>query len=251
MYRANRLNEIMGILKKKKEISTVDLQNELFLSQSTLRRDLIFLEKRNLIRRDFGYVYILSNSNIEFSYDFRELKNEKAKREICKRCADLIDDNMAVFVDSSSTVNYLPNYISGKYNLTFITNGLKIASQLNQLSSTRLFILGGEVPPLAGSSVGSMVNDQINHFHANISIMSFGGLMEHNIFITDQEQSTSRLAMLRNSEKKILLMDSSKFNKKDFINFGSISQFDVFITNQKPENELLDYAKNHNIKIIY
>lgn len=46
-------------------------------------------------------------------------------------------------------------------------------------------------------------------------------------------------------------MDSSKFNKKDFINFGSISQFDVFITNQKPENELLDYAKNHNIKIIY
>lgn len=158
---------------------------------------------------------------------------------------------MALFVDSSSTVSYLPDYISKKYNLTFITNGLKLAAQLNQLSSTRLFMLGGKVPSLAGGSVGTMVIDQINHFHANLSIMSFGGLMNHNIYITDQEQSTLRLAMLRNSDTKILLMDSIKFNKMDFINFSPISLFDIFITDIEPEQDLKKYAEENNIQIIY
>ena len=72
MYRNERLKDIMNLLEKNKKMHVTDMQNRLFLSQSTLRRDLIYLEKNNLIKREFGQVYLLQNSNIEFPYLYQK-----------------------------------------------------------------------------------------------------------------------------------------------------------------------------------
>ena len=49
MYQDERLEEILKIVSKKKVISNEDLLNQVYSSKSTLRRDLIILEKQGKI----------------------------------------------------------------------------------------------------------------------------------------------------------------------------------------------------------
>lgn len=241
----------MKLLETQKRMNIADMQKKLFLSQSTLRRDLIYLEKQNLIKREFGHVFLLSESNIEFPYFYREQKNEEAKKYICAKAAEFIEDNFAAFIDSSSTASYIPDFLSKRQNLTMITNGLKVASKINSMPNSRLFLLGGNIPTYVGSTVGTEALKQIEHYRANIAVMSFGGIDGSHIFITDQDQANLRSAMVENSEKSILLMDSTKFGKSDFIKFGPMDMFDVLITEKKPDQKVLTYAETHDLQIVF
>lgn len=251
MYRNERLKDIMNLLEKNKKMHVTDMQNKLFLSQSTLRRDLIYLEKNNLIKREFGQVYLLQNSNIEFPYLYRNQSNQSKKRLICKKAANFVEDNFALFLDSSSTVYSLPDFLLKKQNLTVITNGLTLANKINTMPNIRLFFLGGSVPTYVGSSVGTETFVQIEKYHANLAIMSFGGIKGTDIYITDQDQANIRAKMIENSRKSILLLDSTKFGKQDFIKFGTLANFDILITDKKPQKRILDYASKNSIKIVY
>ncbi|NXZ97097.1 DeoR/GlpR transcriptional regulator [Lactobacillus salivarius] len=74
MYQDERLEEILKIVSKKKVISNEDLLNQVYSSKSTLRRDLIILEKQGKIERKFGYITVVDASNVEFGYQIRMKK---------------------------------------------------------------------------------------------------------------------------------------------------------------------------------
>lgn len=251
MYRNERLKNIMNLLEINQKMHVVDLQRKLFLSQSTLRRDLIYLEKHNLIKREFGQVYLLQGSNIEFPYLYRNQTNPEKKKIICQKAAKLIKDNYSVFIDSSSTVYSLPDFLLKRQNLTIITNGLKIANKINTMPNVRLFFLGGNVPTYVGSTVGTEAFKQVEGYHADLAIMSLGGIKNEKIYITDQDQANLRLKMIENSKKSILLIDSTKFGKQDFIKFGTLADFDILVTDKKPDQKLLIHANKNNLEVIY
>ncbi|NYA60747.1 DeoR family transcriptional regulator [Lactobacillus salivarius] len=68
------MEEILKIVSKKKVISNEDLLNQVYSSKSTLRRDLIILEKQGKIERKFGYITVVDASNVEFGYQIRMKK---------------------------------------------------------------------------------------------------------------------------------------------------------------------------------
>ena len=62
MLKQDRLMEITNIIQNKKRIQIKDLAKSTFSSISTIRRDVIFLEKQGLIKRLHGEI-ILNNFN--------------------------------------------------------------------------------------------------------------------------------------------------------------------------------------------
>lgn len=54
MLKQDRLMEITNIMQSKKRIRTEDLAKITFSSISTIRRDVIFLEKQGLVKRLHG-----------------------------------------------------------------------------------------------------------------------------------------------------------------------------------------------------
>lgn len=85
MYKDSRLQQIMNILNSVGKIKTSELATKIYVSQSTLRRDLVLLEKQNMISRKFGYVSLLGKANLEFPYSVREQENVKGKKYICEK----------------------------------------------------------------------------------------------------------------------------------------------------------------------
>ena len=57
--------------------------------------------------------------------------------------------------------------------------------------------------------------------------------------------------MLRQSEKKYLLADHTKFDASATIPFEGLEQLDCIVTDHKLPGEWLEYAKQHRITIRY
>ena len=81
MLTLERQEKIIEYLKVRKSEKTSALAKALYVSEATIRRDLIEMEKLGLVRRSHGGVVLFENSNDEPSIVIRmnEMAQEKQK----------------------------------------------------------------------------------------------------------------------------------------------------------------------------
>lgn len=250
MLQEERLEKIMDLLNKTKNMSNESLCQALFCSVSTLRRDLIRLEKNGLIKRWHGGASLISNANSELSYLFREYENLDKKAIISDLAVDFINDNQALFLDSSTTVASLCEHLIDR-RLVVVTNGIQNIIRLNQSESVQLFTLGGQIKHNALAVVGPMAGEFISGFKADIAILSCRGLSLDGIFEADSNQAVVKQQMIKHAKKTILLCDSDKFDSEYFIKSATFNQIDVLITNEKPNDAYLACFEAAGCSVVY
>lgn len=84
MVSLERMERIIEILTRRKIISTIELEALMYCSTSTLRRDLIELEKEGKILRGHGEVRLLTANNVEYIYSARVREEEKGNNTLLK-----------------------------------------------------------------------------------------------------------------------------------------------------------------------
>lgn len=234
MFKNERLNRIISVLQHKKRMGTSELEQELYVSSSTLRRDLIELEKMDKVRRGFGYVELVKPDNLELPYLFRGQEREQEKRQIAATASIFLSDNQAIFIDSSSTASFLAPYLAKLNHVIVITNDLRIAVALDGLPSIKTFLTGGRLRNGSGSILGDDSIAFLSNFRANLFFMSCVGLADHGVFMSSQEQSSVKRAMMQRAEKTILLCDHSKFGVKSYYQLCSEQSLEAVITDEDP-----------------
>ena len=96
MVSYERMAKILDILSKKKMISTIQLESLMYCSTSTLRRDLIQLEKDGKIIRTHGEVRLVTTNNVEYTYDSRKQEETSGKKHIAETASTFLTDNQSV-----------------------------------------------------------------------------------------------------------------------------------------------------------
>lgn len=251
MYSKERLDKIIDILKLKKHVSAAYLSEQLFTSPSTIRRDILKLEKSGIAKKNHGGVTLIPSSNIEYSYTFREMENKKEKINICNLALDFISNGYAMFLDSSSTVSSICQMLQKYTNLTVVTNGVKTALELAQLDSITTFIAGGQLKPGSVSVVGELSGSFIDNFHADLSILSCRGINDDGAYEANQMQALVKQHMIKNSNTTILLCDSSKFNQSHFYKLSSFKNIEAVITDKKPSPRILNRILEDGCEVLY
>lgn len=251
MFSGNRIEEILKILRTKKKVSTKYLCEQLYCSISTLRRDLIELEKAGMIKRLHGGVSLIPEYNMEYPHIFREMENQKEKSYICSLALDFISNGYAIFLDSSSTVINICPMLNKYDNLTIITNGVKTALELAQLDSVNTFIAGGQLKTGSTSIIGELTGNFIDNFKADIAIISCRGINENGAYEANQMQALVKQHMIRNSKSTILLCDSSKFDNSHFYKLDSFANIEAVITDKAPSSKLLNSIVSAGCEAIY
>ena len=142
MKKEQRLKNIISILKSHPSIHIKTLQDETGYSVSTLRRDLVDLENKGLIQRSFGAIRLLNQENLEYTWQYRNENNQNAKEKICKIAAHFVEDNDAIFIDSSTTSIRVLDYLDTLNGLKILTNNLKVAEKAQGLPNISAFIGG-------------------------------------------------------------------------------------------------------------
>lgn len=230
MFEAERLQKIQTLLERRQAVSVQQLAQELFVSCTTIRRDLNELQRQGLVKRIHGGAVLIAGDAQELPLYMRKKQNSAAKELIALRAVTHIRDGQVLFLDASSTVQHLVPHLAGFRDLTIITNGLKTAQELSALPH-KVYCTGGLQLHNSSAYVGHIAERTIREFNADLFFFSSRGLAwDGRITDASGEETQLRRVMLEQSKKHIFLCDSSKFGADFCHNLCRVDQTDAFIS---------------------
>ncbi len=230
MIKKERQDNILNIVKERKYCTVNYLSKQLFVAPITIRRDLSEMEASGVITRCFGGATVPEYENREIPFEVRNKSNYIIKEKLAKKASKLINQGDVVFLDASSTVSHITEYIFHEQNLTVITNSTFIAQKLKE-KRIRCYLTGGMIIENSHALVGSISTNTISDLYANICFFSAQGIDEKGI-ISDQSEleSALRKKMIENSQKQYFLFDGSKYKKRFAFKICAIKDISGFIT---------------------
>lgn len=229
-----RDREILEILVAQRQATVKELAARLFVSEPSIRRDLVGLEKQNLIKRVHGGAVIeetaLSKNKIPFA--IRELEQSNAKVIIAQKAIELVHDNDVIFLDASTSAYQLIPFLQSRRNLTVITNGVRALEKLAEYDINTIST-GGSLIASCMALVGEDAYRTIESINADVAFFSCRGLSSDG-YLTDiaPAENHVRKKMIKNAKRSYLLCTSDKLGKKYYHNLCHSKELDGIITNQ-------------------
>lgn len=214
MIKKERQDNLLEIIKQRKYCTVGFLSKQLYVAPITIRRDLSEMESAGLVTRCYGGATLPEYENREIPFEMRNASNASVKELLAKRAAKRIHAGDVVFLDASSTVSRIVQYLSREQNLTVITNSTLIAEKLKE-RRIRCYLTGGMSVENSYALLGSIAEKNISELYANICFFSAQGIDEDGT-ISDQseEESALRQLMIKNSREQYFLFDGSKYGKR-------------------------------------
>lgn len=255
MLVGQRRNRIIELLKENHSISVADLCEILEASEATIRRDLSILESSGKLERTHGgAIYNESNRiNIEDVLSSREGKFLNEKQLIAKKAFDLLENHDTIVLDAGTTTYELA-YLIGQsdLHLTIVTNSMIVFKELAKNPNVELIILGGKVRTNTLASVGSAAVELMQRLFVDKAFLGTNGIsLNEGFTTTDMDEAGIKRAMIQSSKQRIILADSSKFNKVYINQFAPVSMVDVIVTDNQTNKELLnEFIERYDIKVL-
>ena len=122
-----RRRRIEELLRRQAVASLADVVGQPEASEATARRDLVLLERLGLLARTRGGARAVQrHSTLEEEFEIRQSRDRREKRLIGQRAAELIEDNMMLFLTDGTTAYALAQCLVHRH-LTVVTGALNIA----------------------------------------------------------------------------------------------------------------------------
>src|ERR1700719_719117 len=190
--------------------SLPELADQLKVSESTIRRDLDYLEDVGSAKRTHGGVFYTGSSPKLPHFDERQPAQWDKKRLIARRAAELIENGDTLLLDGGTTAYEVARLLVGR-PLQVVTNSLPVANLFASSANTDLVLLGGYVYPRTGVSLGPYANEMVDRLNVRKTVVSVAainlrGFYNSNLLLVETER-----AMMQAAEEVIVVADSTKF----------------------------------------
>lgn len=252
MLAIERRNQILLKLQQEKKVVVSDLSQIYNVTEETIRRDLERLEKEGLATKTYGGAVLSESLYADIPYNVRKETNLKGKKKIAELVKDMIQDGDCIGVDASSTALYIIQQIKHKNNITVITNSIEILLELSDKKGWKVLSTGGTLKKEALSLVGYQAERMIDNFHVDKAIVSCKGIdAEYGITDSNELDAEVKKRFLNIATQKILVADSTKFDKISFARIGELSMIDIVVTDKRPTQEWEEMCTQLNTKVHY
>lgn len=253
MLAIERRNEILERLQKEKRVVVSELSKQYGVSEETIRRDLEKLENDGYVIKSYGGAVLNENNNIDMPFNIRKNTNVIGKQKVADIIKEMVKDGESLMLDSSSTAVFIAKALKEeKRNLTIITNSIEIIIELFDAQNWRVLSTGGLAIEGSFALVGPQTDQMLRSFHVDKAIISCKGFdMENGITDSNELHARNKKTMLERADKKILAVDSTKFEYTAFTKIGGLEDISVIITDEKPEEKWLKLFEQYHIECIW
>ena len=231
MYQKERVDKILKILRENGYVNVKYLCDEIGYSKATINRDLNYMEKRKLVVRSYGGVELVEKQDIPLVFRYHKMKAEK--KRICKAAAELVKDGDVIFIDPSSTTEYITPYLVDKNNIVVITSNIAIVAYLSDFSNIKTVCLGGEIfepPSMLG---GDLCVKNAMEYKADKFFFSTHGINDNGEIGGSGIYNLLTNVMARNSKEVIYLVDHEKVNLASKSVVMTVDSVDIIVTDYK------------------
>ncbi|MBY5357466.1 DeoR/GlpR transcriptional regulator [Rhizobium leguminosarum] len=240
---------ILETLARKGAVSVSDVASQLAVSEMTVRRDLIELEKDGRLVRTHGgavrsgkaFEPIASETvdREEPTFESRLTRNAAAKRTIAMAAAGVAAGARTLALDVGTTTYLLSGLLLNQPHTKIFTNSVRNAMQLGT-GFGEVYLPGGRMrgEEMAISSQSAV--SQFEELWFDIAFVGVSGITAQGIYDYSFEDTDMKRVYLRRATQKVVLCDSTKFKRMSLVHIAPLQQFDMLITNAMPPADLAD-----------
>lgn len=247
---AERRSQIENLIKEQKELDVNFLKNKFGISSVTLRNDLMYLERKGVLKRMFGKA-VLREESLSGASDMFDIKNLGEKERIGKYAASLIAENESVMLYTGTTTLQIARHMDNGKNIIAVTNSIYIAYELRRCPNVKTVVIGGNFNPGTGATYGVEAIKQLNEYNIDRLFLAVDGIDADMGITNDQPYETDiNRAMIARAKKVIVVADYSKIGVTHFVNMGNIEDVDVLITDNKAQPDKVKKIKDRGVEVI-
>ncbi|MFC1483592.1 transcriptional repressor AgaR [Candidatus Neomarinimicrobiota bacterium] len=247
----DRRDLIIRLIKENGKVQVEELSTQFKVSSVTIRNDLNYLEKKGLIDRVYGGAL----ARVAVAYDSALTEKAKLhvdeKRRVGAKAAEMIYDGDSIILDSGTTTLEIAKRIKDRLDLTVMTNGVNIATELAGNPHVSVLLTGGRLRENSFSLVGPQAETTLKDFYFDKLFLGVDGFdLEVGLTTPNQLEAHLNAIMLSASKEVIMVTDSSKFGHQSLCRISGPEKVTRIITDSGISQEYLDSFRDLGIEII-
>lgn len=236
--------KILEQLKRKKTMTLAQAMELLGVSESTVRRLFIRLENSGAAMRRYGGIQLLHDSDAaDYQYEQVEEQYVPQKQMIGCYAAQLVESGDVLYLDSGTTMACFCKELAARISsgqlkgLTVFTNSLVNLELLSPALTVNL--IGGEHRANRRDFCGYLAEEMVSSLHFSKCFLGADGFhLRYGFTATDFYTARLNELVLGNSDRRYVLMDSSKFMAASVVSYSRDQTIDAVITDQQPTEQL-------------
>lgn len=257
MLREHRLRKIEDAMARQPFLEVKALARQLRVSDATVRRDLAALHEAGRLKRTRGGALPQREkaitSPVETSAPLSEIFTEKiadqarpfaerstinsdAKTRIAALAATLVKDGQSVMLAGGTTCLALARQLV-HHRISVVTNSLPAATLLGGNLGVDVLVTGGMVYSRRDLLIGPLVAHTLSQIHAaDLLFLGGSGADAEGFFDSNHWEVEAQRELMARANGVVLLLDSSKFNRRDIMMVAPWNKVQVLVTDAAPED---------------
>jgi DeoR/GlpR family transcriptional regulator of sugar metabolism len=253
VFARERQEHIARIVEEHGRARVADLAKQFDVSGVTIRKDLLVLETEQRLVRAHGGAIALDRSRPELAFDIRERLQADEKLRIGAAGAALVQDGESIVMDASTTALSVARHIKARgawSQLTIITNGLRVASELAGHPGLTVLMLGGRVRWEALSVVGQLGDGLFSRINVQKAFLGAAGFtLESGLSDATDEEAQIKRSMVAAAREVIAIVDHTKWERAAFATFCPIDQVGVVLTDPDAPSDMVEALRTRGVEV--
>jgi DeoR/GlpR family transcriptional regulator of sugar metabolism len=253
VFARERQERIARIVEEHGRARVGDLAAQFRVSAVTIRKDLVVLESERRLIRTHGGAIAVDRSRPELAFEIRERLQADEKLWIGAAGAALVHDGESIVMDASTTALSVARHLKarrGWSQLTVITNGLRLASELAGHPGIIVLMLGGRVRWEALSVVGQLGDGLFRRINVQKAFLGAAGFtLESGLADATDEEAQIKRSMVAAAREVIAIVDRTKWERAAFATFCSTDKINTVLTDEGAPNAMVRALVGRGVQV--
>jgi DeoR/GlpR family transcriptional regulator of sugar metabolism len=247
---SQRQEFILRRIEAEGSVKNIELACEFEVTNETIRKDLQVLAMEGRVIRIHGGATRITDTRHDMPLPARQSMNRFEKSIVARAAVQLIEPNDTLFLDASSTVLMMTDYLP-QVPLTVLTNAHHVIVALGGRGDYDLICTGGTYEERSRSYVGAMAEDALKRFVIKWLFVGVDGL-HHALGASEVNpgQAVLKERLIPRAENVCIVCDSTKLEQKSPFIFGEITQFSTLVTDDRADPGILKLYESAGIHVI-
>jgi DeoR family transcriptional regulator, fructose operon transcriptional repressor len=248
MNAIRRYEKIMEVLLAKREVTVIELSEQLAVSGKTIREDLGKLEEQKLLMRVHGGAILAQNEQLGIlSARVVNAKHLAEKQEIAVRALNYIQPGDVIALDGGSTTLEIARALDNK-PLTVITNDLFIISELAKKDQIQLVVPGGY--RIRNMLAGNEAVAYLRRLNVQKAFLSATAVhLEFGLSIYTGDIIAFKQALVETAQTTYAVVDHYKFGQCALRTFAALSEIAMILTDSGLSAETAETYRQAGVKL--